>query len=173
MKIAATRASPTAYHAIRRRNEGARPSKVSSYSAALNRDASSRSMISSRASPTAISVRRVGTQLSISAQLGARTGRTPVEQGLERARQSALVHPEHGEECLLRDLDRPDPLHPLLAFLLLLEQLPLPGDIATVAIGQDVLAHGPDRFPGNDVASDRRLDRDLEHLARDQLLQAL
>src|SRR5690242_16583996 len=84
---------------------------------------------------------------------------------------SALVHAEHRQERLLWDLDRPDPLHPLLAFLLLLEQLPLAGDVPTVALGEHVLPHGPDRLARDHVGADGRLDRDLEHLARDQLLQ--
>src|SRR4051812_13743612 len=84
-----------------------------------------------------------------------------------------LVHPQHREECLLRDLDGPDPLHPLLTLFLLFEQLALAGDVATVTLGQDVLAHRADGFARDDVAPDGRLDRHLEHLARDQLLQAL
>ena len=45
----------------------------------------------------------------------------------------------------------PDALHALLAFLLLLEQLALAGDVATVALGQHVLAHRADRLAGDDV----------------------
>ncbi len=67
---------------------------------------------------------------------------------LFHGRRLALVHPEHRQECLLRDLHRADPLHALLAFLLLLEQLALAGDVATVALGEDVLAHRPHRFRG-------------------------
>ena len=95
-------------------------------------------------------------------------GREPLLHG-----RYALVRPEHREERLLRDLDGTDPLHPLLAFLLLLEQLPLARDVATVALGEDVLAHRPHGFAGDDVRADRRLDRDLEHLAGDQLLEPL
>src|SRR4029079_13619226 len=144
--------NPMPYQAIRRRNDGGGPSFVSSYSAALKCSASRRSMTSSSARPAATNRWRVGSHSST---------------------RLALVHPEHRQERFLRDLDGPDPLHPLLAFLLLLEQLPLPGDIATVTLGKHVLPHRPDRFPGNDVASDRRLDGDLEHLARDQLLEPL
>src|SRR5919112_1581987 len=60
-------------------------------------------------------------------------------------------------------------LHPFLAFLLLLEQLPLARDVAAVALRQDVLPQRLHGFPRNHAAADRRLDRDLEHLARDQL----
>src|SRR6059036_829960 len=79
------------------------------------------------------------------------------------------IHLEDGEERLLRDLDAADPLHALLAFLLLLEQLALARDVAAVALGEDVLAHRLDRLARDDAAADRRLDRDLEHLPRDQL----
>ena len=37
---------------------------------------------------------------------------------------------------------QPDLLHALLALLLLLEQLALAGDVAAVALRDDVLAHG-------------------------------
>src|SRR5271170_6547492 len=42
------------------------------------------------------------------------------------------VHLQRRQECRLRDLHLPELPHPLLAFLLLLQQLPLPRDIATV-----------------------------------------
>src|SRR5439155_8772600 len=51
------------------------------------------------------------------------------------------------------------------------EELPLAGDVATVALGQHVLAEGTDRLTGDDIRPDRSLDRDLEHLPRDQLLE--
>src|SRR5260221_9799263 len=80
---------------------------------------------------------------------------------------------EHREERLLRDLDAADLLHPLLALLLLLQQLALTRDVAAVALGDHVLAHRLDGFAGNDLRSDRRLDGDLELLARDLLTQPL
>src|SRR5918993_1114728 len=75
-----------------------------------------------------------------------------------------LADLQHREEGFLRNLDGPELLHALLAFLLLLEQLALAGDVAAVALGQHVLADRLDRFAGDDPAADRRLDRDLEHL---------
>src|SRR5690606_40376437 len=72
------------------------------------------------------------------------------------------------DEGLLRDLDPPDGLHPLLAFLLLLQQLALAGDVTAVALREDVLANGADVLPRDDARPDRRLDRHLELLARDQ-----
>ena len=46
-------------------------------------------------------------------------------------------------------------------------------DVAAVALGQHVLAHGFHRLAGDDLAADGRLDRDLELLARDDLLEPL
>ena len=51
------------------------------------------------------------------------------------------------------------------ALFLLLQQLLLSGDVAAVALGQHVFAHGLDGFPGDDLAADGRLDGDLEELA--------
>ena len=53
-------------------------------------------------------------------------------------------------------------LHPLLAFLLLLEQLALARDVAAVALGGHVLAQRLDGLAGDDLAADRGLERDLE-----------
>src|SRR5207344_1687913 len=98
---------------------------------------------------------------------------TPVP--LADASRSFLLraHLEDGEKRLLRDLHLAHALHPLLAFLLLLEELPLPADVAAVALGDDVLPHGADALRGDDLAAERRLDADLEHLPREDLLQAL
>src|SRR5262245_44394043 len=152
-RIATINANPTPYQAIRRRNDGARPSVVSSYSAALKCSASRRSITSKRARPAATNRWRVGIHSST------------------RSPSLSLVHPEHCEERFLRDFDGADPLHALLAFFLLFEQLPLPGDVATVALGKHVLSHRSDGFAGNDVTADGGLNGDFEHLARDQLLQ--
>src|SRR5438270_790253 len=51
----------------------------------------------------------------------------------------SLVNLQYRQECLLRDLDRPDLLHPLFAFFLLLEQLPLSRDITAVTLREHVL----------------------------------
>src|SRR5437773_8202430 len=71
------------------------------------------------------------------------------------------------QERLLRHLDLADLLHALLALLLLLEQLALPRDVAAVALGGDVLAHGLDGLARDDPAPDGRLDGDLVELSRD------
>src|SRR6267154_1917326 len=44
---------------------------------------------------------------------------------------------------------------------------------AAVALGGDVLAEGAHSFAGDDLAADRGLDRNLEHVGRDQLFQLL
>src|SRR3954453_21463212 len=69
----------------------------------------------------------------------------------------------------LRDLDAADALHPLLPFLLLLEQLALPRDITAVTFREHVLSQRLDRLTRDDPAADRGLDGDLEHLPRNQL----
>src|SRR5579859_3015138 len=88
---------------------------------------------------------------------------------------SALPVPEieHGQERLLRHLDPADLLHTLLALLLLLEQLALARDVAAVALREHVLALGLHRLAGDHPRTDRRLDRDVEHLPRDLLPQPL
>src|SRR6185503_15809883 len=80
---------------------------------------------------------------------------------------------EHRQERLLRHLDPADLFHSLLAFLLLFEQLALAGDVAAVALGGHVLAHGLDRLAGDDPAADRGLYRDLVELAGDHRAQLL
>src|SRR5918992_3103314 len=77
------------------------------------------------------------------------------------------------EEGLLRDLDAANLLHPALASLLFLEQLALPRDVATVALGGHVLAVGAHGLAGDDPLPHRRLHRDLELLARDELFKLL
>src|SRR5271156_5469196 len=75
---------------------------------------------------------------------------------------------EQGQESLLRNLDASDLLHPLLPFLLLLEQLAFSRDIAAVTLGGDVFAQRLDGFTRDDLGADRGLNRDFEHLARNQ-----
>ena len=41
-------------------------------------------------------------------------------------------------------------------------------DVAAVALGDDVLAHGVDGLAGDDLGADRGLDGDFEHLAGNQ-----
>ena len=56
----------------------------------------------------------------------------------------ASVELQHGEEGFLRHFDRAYLLHALLAFLLFLQKFALTRDVAAVALGGHVLAHGLD-----------------------------
>src|SRR6185503_5728268 len=80
---------------------------------------------------------------------------------------------QHRQEGLLGHLDAADLLQALLAFLLLLEELALAGDVAAVALGGDVLAHGLDGLAGDHPAADGGLDGHLVELARDHRAQLL
>src|SRR5205809_880173 len=84
-----------------------------------------------------------------------------------------IVEVEHGEEGLLRHLDRADLLHPPLARLLLLEQLAFAADVAAVALRKHALPLRLDRLPRDHARADRRLHGDVEVLARDLLPAAL
>src|SRR5690606_6712902 len=95
------------------------------------------------------------------------TGATPV------ARSIAVAGTQHAQKRLLWDLDAAELLHPLLAFFLLFEQLPLAGDVTAVALGGDVLAEGADRFASDHFAVNRRLQRNLELVAGDFLFELL
>src|SRR5699024_3503757 len=84
---------------------------------------------------------------------------------------AAAVGREGGDEGLLRNLDGTDVLHALLALLLLLQELALAGDVTPVALGEHILANRADVLAGDDARADRGLDRHLELLARDQILE--
>src|SRR5581483_2978680 len=68
----------------------------------------------------------------------------------------------------LGDIDAADALHALLAFFLFLEEFALAGDVAAVAFGQNVFAHGRYGFAGDDLGADRCLDGHFKHLPRDE-----
>src|SRR3954453_1838360 len=85
---------------------------------------------------------------------------------------SGVTHPERRDKGGLRDVDLAELAHPLFAFLLLRQELALAGHVAAVAFRQYVLAQRLDRLARDHSAANRRLDRDLEQLARDQFLQA-
>ena len=53
------------------------------------------------------------------------------------------------------------------------EKLALAGDVAAVTFGRHVLAHGLDRFAGDDLSADGGLHRNYEQMARDQVLELL
>src|SRR6478752_354696 len=85
----------------------------------------------------------------------------------------SVVQSERGHERLLGHLDAADLLHALLPLFLAIEELALAGDVAAVALGDDVLALRLHRFAGDDAPADRGLDRHVEELARDELAQLL
>ena len=84
---------------------------------------------------------------------------------------SIAVQFEHSHEGFGGDLDGAQIPHLLFSFLLLLQQLFLAGNVAAVALGQNILSHGLYRFPGDDAPADGRLDGDLKELAGDIILQ--
>src|SRR5437763_10142956 len=83
-----------------------------------------------------------------------------------------LVQAQGGDERFLGDLHPADVLHPALALFLALEEFALAADVAAIALGEDVLALGLHRLPGDDAAADGRLDGHVEQLAGNQLAQA-
>src|SRR5688572_26349134 len=101
------------------------------------------------------------------------TRRYPSPRRGPLGRASLRIGLQHGQEGLLRDLHPANLLHPLLALLLLLEELLLAGGVAAVALGQHVLAHRLDRGARDDLGADRGLDGHVEHLPRDQLAHLL
>src|SRR4029079_14296677 len=93
---------------------------------------------------------------------------TPEDARQPRPRGSLLllaVEVQDGEERLLRHLDAAKLLHTLLALLLLLEQLPLARDVATVALREYVLALRLHGLARDHARSDRGLDRHAAHLS--------
>src|SRR5262245_27136215 len=96
----------------------------------------------------------------------------PIESRLRKNPLILFLHPQNGEKRLLRYLDRSDLLHALLAGFLLLQQLALASDVAAVALGKDVLAQGLHGLARDDLRSDRRLHRNVEHLPRYELAHA-
>src|SRR5207249_6959051 len=111
---------------------------------------------------------RSGARRRERARTGAQRPAEPCQSPFRR-----VVEVEDRQERLLRHLDAADLLHPLLAGLLLLEQLPLPGDVAAVALREHVLPLRLDRLSRDHARADRGLDGDVEELARDLLAQLL
>src|SRR5882757_1098976 len=85
---------------------------------------------------------------------------------------SVVAHLQRGQEGGLWDFDAAILAHLLLALLLLVEKLALAADIAAIAFRRHILAQRADRLARDDLGADRRLNRDLEELSRDQLLEA-
>src|SRR6185436_11292591 len=85
----------------------------------------------------------------------------------------SAIHLQRRNERLLRNVDLAELPHLLLALLLLVEKLALARDVAAVAFRGDVLAQRAHGFAGDDLAADRGLDRHLEHVRRNELLELL
>ncbi len=69
------------------------------------------------------------------------------------------------------DFDAADAFHFLFAFGLFFEEFALAGDVAAVAFGENVFAHGADGFAGDDFAADGCLDGNFEELAGDEVFE--
>src|SRR6266581_86954 len=78
---------------------------------------------------------------------------------------------QNGEEGFLRNVDLADALHAALAFFLLFEEFAFAGNISAVTFGENIFADGRDGFARNHAAANRRLNRHLKHLARNQFSQ--
>src|SRR5258708_11407467 len=87
---------------------------------------------------------------------------------LRRLRSLLFSDLQYGEEGFLGDVDFADALHALFAFFLFFEELAFAGDVAAVALGDDVFADGGDRLARDDLGADGGLDGDLAHLAGDE-----
>src|SRR5580658_6059763 len=79
-----------------------------------------------------------------------------------------LSHSQHRQEGLLRNIDLPNAFHAFLAFFLFFQEFALAGDIAAVALGNDVLADGAYGLARDHFGADGRLDGNFEHLPRNQ-----
>ena len=102
--------------------------------------------------------------------------KNPLRTGGERKNQdqsSSLSSLSTAVNASLGQGDAAQLAHLLFALFLLFQQLFLAGDVAAVALGQHVLAHGLDRLTGDDLAADGRLNGDLEEVARDVVPQLL
>ena len=99
-------------------------------------------------------------------------GRRWLRIELQSIRETFLLRDlQHAKERFLGQFDGADLLHALLALLLLFEELALSGDVAAIALGDDVLAERLDRVGGDDLRADRGLDTDFVLLARDDFLE--
>ena len=86
-------------------------------------------------------------------------------------RPASCVHLQRRQERRLWDLHFAKLAHPLLALLLLLQQLALARDVAAIALRRHIFRQRAQRLTCDDPTADRRLDRNLEQLPRDQILQ--
>src|SRR5687767_4314852 len=119
--------------------------------------------------------------IEIPAALGGAVCAKPTEASsnkpsVSRIIASPLILPaaanfEHGQERFLRDFHSTNSLHPPLALFLLFEKLAFTRDVAAVALGEHVLPDGGDVLSRDHLVADGGLQRNLEHLARNQLAE--
>ena len=100
-------------------------------------------------------------------------GHLPHEGGDHPGWTSVVAHFQGLDKRRLRDVDLAELAHALLALFLLVEEFAFARDVAAVAFGRDVLAQRRNGLAGDDLAADGGLDRDLEEVVGDQLLQLL
>src|SRR2546429_2803325 len=162
------RRMPRAYQLSRGGRGGGRPPlPASSYSAAPNRWASRRSMTTSSPNPRATRMRTVVSG-SICAQ-----PRRPTARPFRRP-PSVIPRPFGASPGRPPAGSPPSPRVSSAACLPSASRaVPLAGDVPTVTLGQHVLAHRPHGLARDHVRSDRGLNRNLEHLAGDELLELL
>src|SRR5262249_28284744 len=79
---------------------------------------------------------------------------------------------QHREEGFLRYVHLADALHAALALFLLFEEFTFARDVAAVALRENVLAHRGYGFARDDAATDRSLNGNFKHLARNQFAEA-
>src|SRR5258707_5029469 len=106
------------------------------------------------------------------ADAGGHTLRAPSREP-EGTRSVSAIHLQRGNKSLLRNVDLAELAHLLFAFLLLLQKFSFARDVAAVALCGDVLAQRAHGLARDHLAADRRLDRYLEHVRRDQFLHLL
>src|SRR5579883_3358899 len=85
--------------------------------------------------------------------------------------ENSAVHFQRRDKGFLRDLDLAELPHLLLACLLLFQELALAGHVAAIAFRGHILAQGAHGLAGNDLPADRGLNRNLEHVLRNEFLQ--
>src|ERR1700730_13265731 len=87
------------------------------------------------------------------------------------SRQRLYINLEGRDKRLLWNFHFSELAHALFAFLLLFQKLALSRHVPAVAFRGHVLAKRAHRLACNDPAADRGLDRHLEHVGRDELLE--
>ena len=87
--------------------------------------------------------------------------------------QGGYIPVQYGQERFLRNFYRTDLLHSFLSLFLFFQQFTLTGDIASITFRRHVFTDSLDRLTSDDLCAYRRLDSDIELLARDQLFQFL